>query len=647
MLRIKRLDTFILTTFIPLLVMTFCICLFIVLMQFLWQYIDELVGKGLEIRTVLELFFYAAITFVPLALPLSVLLASLMVFGNLGEHFELTAMKSSGISLVRIMAPLIIFISIVAVSAFFFQNNMLPHAQVKMWTLLFSVRQKSPELDIPEGSFYNQITGYNIFVKQKNRETGMLHGMMIYDVSKGYGFANVMLADSGKLSFTADKRSLFLRLYRGEAFEDIKDGRPGGVHSSGTLFRRETFTSKDIVIPFDANFNRMDEGTMRQQYIGKDLAELRHTIDSVKMKKDSVGDLIANEVRTQVICGTPELNLRYQDTARIYDRHRRVEMTKPFSFDSIMRSINVDDRRTMLNKAIQRASMSKQEYEFKTYAQEEFNYSIRRHGIEMMKKFTLSLACIIFFFIGAPLGAIIRKGGLGAPIVISVFLFIFYYIVDHTGYTMARDGIWPVWQGMWLSSAVLMPLGIFLTHKAINDSAVFNADTYRQIFKQSFLSRYFLVMQTRNIDDFRRLESDQDPAEALAKASALHDKIANFLALNDKRQMLVKYWCTGYDLQQVKQIAAEVEDAVKYFAESPLTLAKNKAMDFPIINILPWYSPSKGNKTVGKVMLAIFPISIPLYFVGTSSQNKLKDVLQVCLRICDEISQIYTENKPK
>ena len=187
MIRIKRLYLFVLQTFLPLFLMTFFICLFIVLMQFLWRYINDLVGKGLDISVIAELFCYAAISMVPMALPLSILLASLMAFGNLGEHFELTAMKSSGVSLLKVMSPLIVFLSFVSVGAFFFQNDVLPKAQVKMWSLLFSMRQKSPELDIPEEAFYDQIQGYNLFIKKKNRDTGMMYDMMIYDVSSGYG----------------------------------------------------------------------------------------------------------------------------------------------------------------------------------------------------------------------------------------------------------------------------------------------------------------------------------------------------------------------------------------------------------------------------------------------------------------------------
>ena len=281
-----------LQSFVPLLVMTFFICLFIVLMQFLWRYIDDLVGKGLGFDVIAELFFYAALTMVPMALPLAILLASLMTFGNLGERFELTAMKAGGVSLLKTMRPLIILMGFIAVGAFFFQNNVLPIANTKMYTLLFSMRQKSPEVEIPEGVFYDQIPGVNLFVDHKDRETGTLYDMTIYDVSRGFDNARIILADSGNLSTTEDKTHLLLKLYSGEQFENLREQTAGG-RSKNQPYRRETFTEKDILIGFDNNFNRMDENNMRNQYVGKNISELRATIDSVEQRVDSIGNIYA------------------------------------------------------------------------------------------------------------------------------------------------------------------------------------------------------------------------------------------------------------------------------------------------------------------------------------------------------------------
>ena len=246
--------------------MTFFICLFIILMQFLWRYVDELVGKGIEMPVLAELFFYAAVSMVPMSLPLALLLASLMTFGNLGERLELLAIKAAGVSLLHVMRPLVIVVALIAIGAFFFQNDILPKAQVKMYTLLYSIRQKSPELDIPEGVFYDQINGYNLYVKEKDRKTGMMRDMMIYDLSGGFDNAMVILADSGKLKLTEDKQYLFLTLYSGESFENLKSQRTA-VNS--VPYRRETFSTKEILIPFDAGFNRMDDGVMQNQYIGR------------------------------------------------------------------------------------------------------------------------------------------------------------------------------------------------------------------------------------------------------------------------------------------------------------------------------------------------------------------------------------------
>ena len=472
-----------LRSFLPLFLMTFLICLFIVLMQFLWRYIDELVGKGLEMHVIGELFFYAALTMVPMALPLAILLASLMTFGNLGERFELTAMKASGISLMKVMRPLIVFIGLVAIGAFFFQNYVLPVAQAKMWTLLYSVRQKSPELEIPEGVFYDQIPGYNFFVEHKNRETGALYDLMIYDVSRGFENARIILADSGHLKLADDKEHLFLQLHSGEQFENLRENNAGG-NSQNQPYRRESFKLKEILMKFDANFNRMDESGMRNQYVGKNIKELDATIDSVNLRVDSIGAVYAHDIKERDYMRVPYYSTRYEGGEPVREVQRPVVMTEAIDVDSLFYRERPNMAGSYMAQALLKAQRVKQDYEFKSYSMEADRETIRRHEIEKQKKFTLSFACLIFFFIGAPLGAIIRKGGLGTPLVISVFLFIVYYIIDNTGYKMARDGKVEVWMGIWLSSAVLLPLGVFFTYKAMNDSAVFDTDAYKNFFRR-------------------------------------------------------------------------------------------------------------------------------------------------------------------
>jgi lipopolysaccharide export system permease protein len=480
--------------FIPVLAMTFFICLFIVMMQFLWRYIDDLVGKGLGIDVVAELFGYAALTMVPTALPLAVLLASLMTFGNLGETFELTAMKAAGISLFRIMRPLIILMVGIAIGAFFFQNDVLPIAQTKMYTLLFSMRQKSPEIEIPEQSFYDQIPGMNLYVEHKNRETGMLYDLIIYDVTRGIENSRIILSDSGKMSFTEDKSHLFLHLYKGELFENVQNGSMGFNSGSYLPFRRESFDDKQVYIMFDANFNRIDESGMRAQYIGKNISELRYAIDSINHIVDSIGNIFGNDLKQTSYLGIPYYTTKDVNGKAVRVKQTPVKTTKKINVDSVFNAPNSSMARTYLNQALSKAKRQEMEFEFKSALLTDQQKSMRRHDIEMERKFTLSLACLIFFFIGAPLGAIIKKGGLGTPLVISVILFVIYYIFDNIGYKMAKDGKTEVWFGIWLSSMVLLPMGVFFTYKAIGESSVFDFDTYRR-----FLRRVFHIAEKRRI----------------------------------------------------------------------------------------------------------------------------------------------------
>lgn len=509
MVIMKRLYSYMLQRFLPLFMMTFFICLFIVMMQFLWRFIDEFVGKGLSVSVIAELFFYASLSMIPTALPLAVLLASLMVFGNLGENFELTAMKASGISLFRIMKPLTVFMLFIAVGAFFFQNNVMPIAQTKMWTLMFSVRQKSPEVEIPERSFYDQIPNMNLYVERKNQETGMLYGMIIYDLSKGIDNTRVILADSGQFNFTEDKTRLFLHLYDGEMFENMRDNFMGNSGTRYMPFRREHFNEKSIYFPFDANFNRMDESGMRSQYIGQNISQLRHSIDSIGQQVDSIGSSYGREIRNMPYFGISP-NRTVVENGQILSIPRAdVRMDEPLDVDSLFRYPSAASAKGYLNQALAKAKRQKQEYMYRSLVLAEQAKLMRQHDIQMQRKFTLSFACIIFFFIGAPLGAIIKKGGLGTPLIISVLLFIFYFIIDNAGYKLARDGKLPVWEGIWLSSAVLLPLGVFFTYKAVGDSAVFNFDAYVNFFRR-FIGRG--LARSLSLKEVRMTEVDRDKA---------------------------------------------------------------------------------------------------------------------------------------
>ncbi|MBR5532246.1 MAG: LptF/LptG family permease [Bacteroidales bacterium] len=612
MFKIKRLNLFILKTFLPLLLMTFMICLFIVLMQFIWQHIKDFVGKGLDISILAEMFFYAAASMVPLALPLAILLASLMTFGNLSERFELLAIKASGVSLIKIMRPLIITIILISIGAFFFQNNVLPTVQVKMWSLLYSIKQKSPALEIPEGVFYNQIEGYNIYVKKKDNKKNMMYGITIYDISNGAENAAIIVADSGSLKFTDDQHFLFLTLESGESFENLKSQEA----TSTTLpYRREVFSRKEILIPFDANFNRIDESSMSNKYVGKNITELKHSIDSMSLIVDSIGSKIGQELKN-----SSYYNIIYRSSSA--QTPVKTNVLNNFNLEEAYTAASIQQREYWTNRALSKARNIKQDYEFKSYRANEQKQLIRRHEIEMHKKFTLSFACLIFFFIGAPLGAIIGRGGLGTPIVVSVILFIIYYIIDNSAYKLARDGIWEVWQGLWLSSAVLLPLGIFFTYKAVNDSAVFNKDAYKNFIRKIFRRHYARVVEMKEISLI-----DVDKEGLLERVEHL-DNICNRLQIEYGKRMqhFFAYWQKGYNKTLINELIEILESFIEYAEYSKRRLVVLKLMDYPIIRNSLLYHPCK-NKKLGILLAFILPLSIPIYIIGVYEQKLLRQEL--------------------
>lgn len=398
MLRIKKLDIFILKSFLLVFAGTFFICLFIFMMQFLWRYVDELVGKGLEISVLAQFFFYSGLTLIPISLPLAILLAALITFGNFGERYELLSMKAAGIPLLRIMQPVIIFCFAIACTSFYFQNVTGPRAQKKLWTLLVSMKQKSPEVDIPEGVFYTEIDGYNIYVKKKDRETGILKDILIYNFSDGFENAHIIWGEEGKLELTADKQHLFLHLYNGEQFENLKSQTS---LSKNVPYRRETFKEKHTLIQFSSEFNMVDGSFLDRRSDIKNMHEISVAVDSLIQHGDSVGRAMYNEsMRTTFY--RPEMTPA--DSTRMAEEHIRVINT-----DSIYNSMTSAEKLKTLNYAQSKFTSLNSEWNMKSYMTKDTDDDIRSHRSDWNKKITLSLACLIFFFIGAPLGAIIRK----------------------------------------------------------------------------------------------------------------------------------------------------------------------------------------------------------------------------------------------
>ena len=499
-------------------------------MQFLWKYVEDMVGKGLETHVLAELFTYAALSLVPMALPLAILLASLMTFGNLGERYELLAIKAAGISLLKAMRPLIILMVLICVGAFFFQNNVIPKINVKLRSLMISVRQKSPELDIPEGSFYSGIENYNIFVKTKDKETGTLRDVMIYDVSKGFDNMAVIVCDSAKMKMSSNKDYLQLNLFYGQQFSNFKqsglDNASAARNDKFVPYSRENFKERQVIIPFDANFNRMDESSMDGTQIAKNASQLRASIDSLSIIVDSL-----NINDRKVMLNYTYLSYRnnYQtDTTKLKEENNNPSFV--YSLDSVMNSLSPSEKTSVYTDAMSRAEANKNDFMFRSISKIDTQKKIRQHNVELQRKFTLSFACLVFFFIGAPLGAIIRKGGLGMPVVVSVILFIIYYIIDNLGYKMARDGVWAVWQGVWLSSFILFPLGVFITYKAINDSALFNADAYRNYYVKVFGDRSLMTVEELYSNFNKRAKDALKVFAVLIVVSAVHMVTKGFIS---------------------------------------------------------------------------------------------------------------------
>ena len=476
---IKKLDLFILKKFLLVFAASFCITLFVFMMQFTWRYVDELIGKGLTLDILAQFYWYMGITLMPQSLPLAVLLASLITFGNMAEQLELLAMKAAGVPLLRIMQPILIVVLLLTGTSFYFQNKAAPEAQISMRQLLISMKQTSPVLEIPEGQFYNGIPNVNVYVQQKVPETGMLYDVTIYKTDRGFDRAQIVLADSGRLEMSADKLHLFLELWQGEQYESLQGQNALGLQQSAkNPFDHESFDYKKFIIDFDANFSLMDAEALRNMAETKNMQQIEESVDSMNLVMDSLGTTYYDNMRRAYL-RNPEVLRR--DSAKLLAAIEHV-----VHFDSLL----AKETHRKVSNAIQGARNSVQSYIFdldwKAKTIEQNEGLVRRHWLEWHKKMALALSCLLFFFIGAPLGAIIGKGGLGMPAIVSVLIFIAYFIVDTATFKMARDGSIAIWLGTWVSPIVLLPCGAYLTIMANRDSVVFNKDAYVLFFRRLF-----------------------------------------------------------------------------------------------------------------------------------------------------------------
>ena len=545
MLGIKKLDIFIAKQFGMLFMGTFFICQFVLMMQFLWRYVDELIGKGL--------------------------LSSLIVFGNLGESSELTAIKAAGISLMQAFRPLIVVVILISGVSYFFQDVVYPKANLSFYQLLISMKQKSPELEIPEGIFYDGIPGSNIYVQKKDLSTGMLYGIMIYRQTGSYEDQAIILADSGMMQSTAEKKHLVLQLYSGEWFENMRS--QDLANSAAVPYRRETFSSKRIVLDFDSGFNLTDMNEISGDARAKSLSRILHDLDSIREFNDSVGLAFYKDAKSYFY---RQPDFKDNDSMKLV----KAVTASSTPFDSVYDRQAPHLKQAAVKGALTSVKQVMTDMDMKMEYAKYLHRNYRQHLIEAYKKFTLSLSCLIFFFIGAPLGAIIRKGGLGVPVIVSVLVFIVYYIFDNSGMRMARDGQWQVWFGQTISTMVLTPIAVFFTYKANKDSTVFNIDLYKAI-----VMRLLGLRQKRHI--YRKEVIIEEPKYRI-DAELLTNVNREIAVYSENHKLLrwpnpIKVFFHEGDDQEIEHLNTTLEVAIEDLGYSRDKLILTLLNNYPVI----------------------------------------------------------------
>jgi lipopolysaccharide export system permease protein len=630
MFRIKKLDIFIAKQFGLLFVATFFICQFVLMMQFLWRYIDDLIGKGLTMDVMAQFFWYMALMLVPQAFPLAILLSSLITYGNLGESSELTAIKAAGISLLQSMRSLIVIVLLVAGVSMYFQEKIAPDANKNLAQLLVSMKQKSPELEIPEGVFYDGIPNTNLYVQKKDLKTGMLYGMMIYRQTGSYEDQAIILADSGMLQSTAEKKHLLLTMWSGEWFENMKQQDLGGT--AQVPYRRETFAHKQVLLDFDGEFNLADASLISGNAKGKSTRQILHDLDSIRHGNDSVGRQFYIEGK------------RFNFADPVLSREDSIRLAMALqkelpNLDTLYTQLNADGQREVTKTAARQAQMAANDVMIKADYAKVLHRQERMHVIEAIGKFTLALSCVIFFFIGAPLGAIIRKGGLGVPVIISVLVFIVYYIFENSGMRMARDDNWTVWFGKSISTMVLAPLAVFFTYKANNDSAVFNIDAYRLLFR-----RMLGLRQKRNIMGKEVIINDPDYA---ADAQQLLNINSAIDAYSREHRLLrwpnpIKVFFRPGDDREIININEQLETVIDDLSNTRHKQVLHLLNQYPVLATHAHTRPFR-QRWLNALMGILVPVGIFFYFRMLRFRLRLYKDLKTIEKTSNAISDFITK----
>ncbi|HBE42503.1 MAG TPA: hypothetical protein DDW27_15140 [Bacteroidales bacterium] len=486
----KKVDKFVLKSFIGPLVLTFCIVLIILLLQFLWMYVDELAGKGLNFEILAELLFQFALSFVPTALPLAILLAALMTFGNMGEFSELSALKSSGIPLMRIMRPLMVLIGMLVIVSFLFSNYILPYSNRQARMLLYDIRRKRPDINLQAGSFNNDIDGFSIKITSKDPVTNRLDGLIIYDHRDKRGNSSVTTADSGYMRITPDETAMIMTLYNGRSYTEIEEKNVAPDQRKYPT-RKDEFEEQTVVIPLSGfDLERSSDDLFRSTSWMLNLSQLSFYVDSLNNEYKTKYNYQFKEFRdTRVFT---EKNILYNINGKTEKPGKDSLLFKPNSLYGKLRNY---DKRVVVAKALTNAKDASNFLSMTTESMKMQIRFVKRYEVDWHKKLVLPFGCLVFFFIGAPLGAIVRKGGLGTPTVISILFFVIWYVISMSAEKLVEENLISSFAGMWASSYILLPIGIFLTYKASNDSMIMNVDTYLQFFRKIMDFLFRIIFQ--------------------------------------------------------------------------------------------------------------------------------------------------------
>lgn len=612
---IKKLDLFIIKTFTSNLMGTFLICLFIFIMQLLWRWVDEFVEKGLDFGVLAQFFALGSITLVSQALPLAILLAALMTFGNFGEKLELLAMKAAGIPLFRIMLPLIIYCTVLGGISFYFQNVVSPYAQMKLLTVMYSIKQTSPESEIPEGTFYDRLEGYNIYVEHKDKETGILHNVVIYDMSAGFDNANILVSDSAKIVGTADEKHMILTMYSGEQFSNLTDQQ---INKKNRPYRRETFSVKEVLIEVDGGFEMKDASFLKGNAASKNIKELEIAIDSLTLSNDSIGLQNWKGVMRSTYRGRTDfdaIDTTFMEKNNLYS----------IDVDSLYRVSTKQSKLVWKKAQLNKVKQLSVDYDIKHKIMRSLDKDLNKHKISWWEKFTLSVGCLIFFFIGAPLGAIVRKGGLGYPVLISVATFILYYIFNTSGSKMAREGEWQIWYGAWLSTMILAPLGAFFTYQANKDSGIFNSDSIKAFFRM-----LFAIPEKRHISIKEVIIETPDYANDAVILEELHNEARLYKKANKLKRLpsINKIFFNEKD-NTLDSFNEKLENLIEEMGNSKNRKVIIHLNEFPILAPHATTSPFK-RRWLNILSIVIFPIGILIYLRALKFRIRLvKDLIKI------------------